>query len=302
MAKKVLIVLFALSVLFLGFSIGRFTNFVPTSKMSHAAKENKEFKDLDTTQMAIALAVAASSPEIAKMIIDNIKKEENLPREAFSKLVGMSRKVTGGDKSADQKTQARPQAANTAADIFKTDKVEVDVPKGSYSTGSAKAPVTIVTFTEFLCPFCGRLDPIIAELQQEFGEDKVRIVFQSRIVHGERAEYYHLAAAAAGKQGKFFEFSEDLFKTLREWSSTPLEEAFDKVIAPKAKALGLNVAQLKKDMESPEIKAQVAAENALGEKLGVRGTPTSFVNGYMVRGAKPKEFFKEVITELLKKS
>ncbi len=300
MAKKVLIALFAFSVLFLGFSIGRFTSFMPTSKMSYAAKENKKIKELDEMQMAIALAIAASSPEISKEILKNLEKQENLPREAFSKLVTMSRKVTSGQKGKKQKP--RKAAANTVEDVLKQEKVDFQTPKNSFSIGSKNAPVTIITFTEFLCPFCGRLDPSIHALQKEFGKDKVRIIFQSRIVHGERAEFYHRAAAAAGKQDKFWEFTASLFSTSREWSRTPTEEAFDKVIAPKAKELGLNVAKLKKDMDSEEIKALVKAENDLGSKLGVRGTPTSFINGYMVRGAKPKEFFKGVIEALLKKS
>jgi protein-disulfide isomerase len=301
-AKKVLIVLFAFSVLFLGFSIGRYTNVAQMgTKASYAAKQNQKFKDLDESHMAIALAVAASSPEIATEILKNLEKGENLPRETFQKLVTLSRKVAGGGAGKPQAQAKQKKGGETVEDLLKGDKVDV-VPAGAaFKRGSDSAPVKVVTFTEFLCPFCGRLDPVLAGLQKKYGDDKVQLIFQSRIVHGERAAYFHRAATAAGEQGKFWEFTEALFTTQREWSRTPPDEAWDKVIAPKAKALGLNLDKLKKDMESDKIKALVAAEDALGGKLGVRGTPTSFVNGYMVRGAKPEAYFDELIGALLKK-
>jgi len=300
-AKKVLIVLFAFSVLFLGFSVGRFTSIIPTSKMSYAAKQNKQFKELDEMNQALALAIAASSPTIAEEMVKNLKKQENLPREAFTTLVALAKGVQGSGKGKQGQRPQRTAPSNDPKDVFKQEKVTLDVPQGSYSVGNKNAPVQIVTFTEFLCPYCARLDPSIRQLQEEFGADKVHVTFQSRIVHGERAEFYHRAAAAAGLQGKFFEFVDALFSTQKDWIRTPPEKAFDEVIAPKAKALGLDVAKLKKDMDGDKVKAQVGAEDALGQKLGVRGTPTSFVNGYMVRGAKPKEFFKGVIEMALEK-
>ncbi|NLH48859.1 MAG: thioredoxin domain-containing protein [Myxococcales bacterium] len=292
MAKKILVVLFVFSVLFLGFSLGRFTNLIPTSKMSMAAKENAEFKQLDETQQAIALAGAASSPEIAKEIIKNLEKKGDLPKESFQKIMALARGVSSGNMQAAQKPQ-QP----TLEDIMK-DVKNVEFTPNAFTKGKKDAPVTLVMFTELMCPFCGRLDPVIEDLMKEYG-DKIRVVFQTRLIHGERAAWYHRAAWAAGQQGKFWEFAEELFKTQSEWTKIPQEEAFEKVITPKAKALGLNLGKLKKDMESDAAKKAIEAENAMGDKMEVRGTPTVFINGRMVRGARDKDTFKQIIDQLL---
>jgi protein-disulfide isomerase len=295
MAKKILIVVFALGILFLGFSVGRFTNVVPTSKASAAAKENAEFKKLDDAQQAIALAVAAASPTIAKEVIANLEKKGDLPREAFGKVLELARAVgAGGPQAAAQKPQGP-----TVEDVLK-DVKEVTVTPGAYATGKKDAKIKMVLFTELMCPFCGRVDPVVRDLQKEYGPDKIELVFQTKLIHGERAAYYHHAAYAAGKQNKFWEFAGDLFGSQQEWAQVPQEEAFDKVITPRAKKLGLNLAKLKKDMDSDDAKKWVDAENANAEKMGVQGTPTVFINGHAVRGARDKDFFKQVIDALLK--
>jgi len=296
-AKNILIVLFMLSVLFLGFSVGRFTDVVSTSKMSWAAKENADFKKLDDAQQAIALAVAAASPTIAKEIVGNLEKKGNLPREAFSKVMELARAVGAGGQNPNPNA-AKP-AGSTAEDILK-DKKDVSITAGAFTLGNKNAPIKMVAFTELMCPFCGRLDPVLHDLQKEYGADKIELVFQTKLIHGERAAYYHRAAYAAGKQNKFWEFAEDLFGSQQEWSQVPQEEAFDKVITPRAKKLGLNLAKLKKDMDSDDAKKWVETENANGEKMGVQGTPTVFINGHMVRGAREKDLFKAVIDGALK--
>jgi protein-disulfide isomerase len=290
-----LIALFIVSVLILGFSVGRFTSVLHTGKMASAAKENAEFKKLDDAEKAIALAIAAASPQISKEIITNLEKKGNLPREAFAKVMDLAKGV--GSMAPGQKPTAQ-QAPTTIEDILK-EKVDVSYTETAYKKGSDKAPIKVVTFTEFLCPFCGKVDPTLNELQKTYGPDKVQIIFQSRLIHGERAAFYHRAAYAAGKQGKFWEFAEALFSTQTEWVRTPAEEAWDKVVAPKAKALGLNVNKLKKDMESDAAKKWVEDEDAMGNKMGVRGTPTVFVNGHMVRGARDLDFFKQIVDKLL---
>jgi len=180
------------------------------------------------------------------------------------------------------------------------------LPAGYFSVGSPNAPVTIVTFTEFLCPFCGRLDPILHKLQKEYGPEKIRLIFQARIIHGEGADFVHRKAIAAGKQGKFWEFTAKLFETQRDWSKhlRPFDEqkALEMAIKPLADELGLNLNKLAADAKSEEVTAQAKAEDALGSKLGVRGTPTSFINGQMIRGAKPEEEFRKLIDEQLAKA
>lgn len=175
---------------------------------------------------------------------------------------------------------------------------DVVLAESAFTRGSSRAPVTLVVFSEFLCPYCARHDANVVKLAKELGEDKLRVVFQARIVHGPAAAYLHRAAIAAGLQGKFREFSEDVFATQREWSTALRQafrqadeqaameqQAFTAVVEPKAKQLGLDIERLKTDIDSEAVIAQVNAENELGKQLGVTGTPCSFINGKKIKGA-----------------
>jgi len=295
MAKKIIFSLFVLSVLFLGFTVGRYTNFVPTTKASWAAKSNQEFAKLDETEVALAMAIAASSPDIAKEMIKYMKRG-NVTREAMQNIVKLA-KSSGASRNQQKQKRQRP--------TFEEEMKEVNDFKlgpNAFTEGKKNAPIQVVTFTEFLCPYCSRIDPILAKLQKEYGADKVAITFQSFIVHGERAEFWHRFAYAAGKQGKFFEVAAELFATQREWARVQGDERYTKVIEPMAKKLGLNFAQIKKDMEDEAIKKQLTEEGQLARSLGIRGTPNVFVNGRSFRGARDEAFYRKVIEQLLKAS
>jgi protein-disulfide isomerase len=104
----------------------------------------------------------------------------------------------------------------------------------------------------------------------------------------------HRAAAAAQRQGKFWEMYGLIFERTDSLERpTYLEHA---------KKLGLDVAQFEKDLESPEVKQVVDGDVALAEKLEIRGTPGFFINGRFLSGAQPFAAFKSVIDEELKRN
>ena len=102
------------------------------------------------------------------------------------------------------------------------------------------------------------------------------------------------ASLAAGKQGKFWEYHDVLFANYKKLKRPNLESY--------AKDLGLNMKKFVKDMDSPEVAAQVSADMAEAKRIGVRGTPNSFVNGVPVKGARPFEGFKKVVDQELAKA
>jgi protein-disulfide isomerase len=120
----------------------------------------------------------------------------------------------------------------------------------------------------------------------------VKIVFKNLPLpfHNE-AEPAAKAALAAGKQGKFWEFHDELFANQQKLGDAFYEET--------AKKLGLKVDQWKKDLASPEIAAAVKADKDEAERHEVRGTPGFFVNGIRVAGAYPFEHFKSIVDRLL---
>jgi len=166
----------------------------------------------------------------------------------------------------------------------------------SHAKGPATAPVTIIEFSDFQCPFCGRVEPTLARVAKTYG-DKVRLVWKNYpLAFHEHAMLGAQAAMAAGEQGKFWEMHDLLFAHQRELDRTSIEEY--------ATQLGLKLAQFRSAIDDGKFNAQIESEmrqaNALSSD-GI-GTPTFFVNGVRIDGAQPFERFKEVIdTELSKK-
>lgn len=109
-----------------------------------------------------------------------------------------------------------------------------------------------------------------------------------------RAQAASQAAEAAGKQGKFWEMHDKIFENMKDLT--------DENFAKWAGELGLDVDKFKKDIEDPEIKKKIADQQKLGTSLGARGTPAFFVNGRYLSGAQPKDAFKALIDEELKKA
>jgi protein-disulfide isomerase len=165
--------------------------------------------------------------------------------------------------------------------------------KGSPSIGPETAAVTIVEFSDFQCPFCGRVGPTLRKIEEEYG-DQVRIVFKHQpLDFHAKAPAAHAAAEAAHRQGKFWEMHDKIFANQKQMSPEKYTEY--------ATELGLDVEQFEKDMASAEVKSRVDADKKEAAKLGSTGTPAFFINGLNLRGAKPFEAFKEVIDKELAK-
>jgi Na+/H+ antiporter NhaA len=151
-------------------------------------------------------------------------------------------------------------------------------PDRDHIRGSHDAPVTLVEYADFECPYCGRAEPIVRELVQAYGAD-LRYVFRHlplADVH-EHAELAAEAAEAAGAAGKFWEMHDMLFER-----SDAL--ALQELIAYAA-ALDLDVEQFADDLQSRRYALRVAHDVESADASGVAGTPTFFINGRRHEGA-----------------
>jgi protein-disulfide isomerase len=158
----------------------------------------------------------------------------------------------------------------------------------SPSRGPADAPVTIIEFTDFQCPFCARSQKPLAEVEEKYG-DRVRVVFKNYPLGMHKmAKPAAAAAVAAGLQGKFWPYQALLFERQKDLS----KEGFFEGLAGE---LGLDAARLRKDLESPAVEQQIQADMAQAQRLGVHSTPTFYVNGYKLKGARPFEAFSRII-------
>jgi protein-disulfide isomerase len=167
----------------------------------------------------------------------------------------------------------------------------VDVGATDPASGDTAAPVTIVEFSDYQCPFCARVTPTMAKVMQAYG-GKVRRVFKDfPLANHPQAPKAAEAARCAGDQGKYWEFHARLFGNQAALQVPQLKET--------ATSLGLDRTKFDQCLDSGTWAVQVQADLAQGEKLGVNSTPTIFVNGRAVIGAQPFEQFRQVIDEEL---
>lgn len=273
MGRNILILLLVFSFCFLGFSIGRFTYFPPTGPNVSVAKDIPDLKDMPDVERALTMAIIASSGKLAKDMAKTLDKQ-NLSREAYQTFINAAKGMNSKPKEADPNKIYKLSQGNAP------------------SKGPDDAPITIYEFSEFQCPFCSRAYVTIEELMKEY-DGKIKLVFRSKLLpNHSKAPLAHAAAYAAKRQGKFWEMYEKIFANQKDLS----EEAFVKY----AGEIGLDSGKFNKDLHDPNIADDYKEDVAEAGRLGITSTPTFFINGKMVRGAKPKDAFKQVIDEALK--
>jgi protein-disulfide isomerase len=160
------------------------------------------------------------------------------------------------------------------------------------SKGPDAAPITIVEFSDFECPFCVKAEPTVKQLLEAY-PGKIKLVFRDFPLpmhpHAPKAAE---ASHCAADQGKFWEMHEKLFA-----NSQKLEVAD---LKGYAKDLKLDTAKFDKCLDSGEKGAVVEKNKKAGEEAGVSGTPAFFINGRSIAGAQPLEAFKKIVDEELK--
>lgn len=172
------------------------------------------------------------------------------------------------------------------------------VPLGtSPARGKPTASVTIVMFTDFQCPFCGKVVPTLESLERAYG-DKLRIVFKHNPLpfhpRAEPAAELAIEARARGGDAKFWEAHRLLFASQHDLSDTSLESI--------ARTLGIDAAIATKAIAQHKHKAVIEADQMLAEDLSAAGTPHFFINGRRLVGSQPEAKFKEIIDEEITKA
>lgn len=184
--------------------------------------------------------------------------------------------------------------------------------------GDANAPVTIVEFSDFECPYCaiaegnpelvaqfsaqspGYVPPMPKVYEEYVNTGKVKVVFYNLPLASlhPNVEGAHLAAMCANEQDKWREYSENLWEKRSEWT-----EASNRVTEYKAyaKDLGLNTAQFDSCLDSKKYAAQIKEEAALAQTYGISGTPAFFVGKSFISGAQDYSTFKKLIDAELSK-
>jgi protein-disulfide isomerase len=193
--------------------------------------------------------------------------------------------VQTGEKIASRQAPQQPSGPNPAT--------AYDLPVGASATkGPESAPVTITEFSDYQCPFCARNEPLLSDMLKQY-PDKVRLVFKHfpLVSIHQYAMPAAKAAVAAQKQGKFWEMHEKLFANQRALGEQQIKQY--------AQEIGLDMTKFETDMKSPEVQKQIQDDMALATKVGIRGTPTVFVNGKILQN-RSLEGFKQVADPIVK--
>lgn len=145
-----------------------------------------------------------------------------------------------------------------------------------HTLGPANAPVHIEEFGDFECPPCGIFHPILEQMHTEFG-DRLRITFREYpLPNHQHAIPAASAAEAAGLQGKFWEMHDLIYEHQNQWKN-----AFDSrpIFEGYAKQIGLDLPRYNRDLDSGVVEQRISQDAKRGASMGVKGTPTVFMNG-----------------------
>jgi len=188
----------------------------------------------------------------------------------------------------DLKSRHHVQVSLQAPDLPR-----IDVEAKGPSRGPTNAPVTIVEFSDFQCPYCGREYPVIERLMKEY-DGKLRLVFRHYPLDFHPfAQKAAEAGACAQDQGKFWELHDKMFTNQGKLAVADLKGY--------AKLLGMDAPKFDKCLDSGEKKALVDDDLKAGSAAGVNGTPAFFINGIFVNGAQPYEHMKQAVDRELRK-
>ena len=195
--------------------------------------------------------------------------------------------VASGRPAAD----AAPDSNNDHADLDPNHAYKIGLGLPGHQLGPDDALVTIVEFSDFQCPFCAKQAPVLAAIHKKYG-DQVRIIYRHMAMTFHRnSSIAAEAGVAAAEQGKFWAFHDQAFGHFGHLTRADLESF--------AKAAGLDVVTFRAALDDRRYRDAVIAETAAAEALGIDGTPTTFLNGQPVSGARDEASFTRMVDAVL---
>jgi len=163
---------------------------------------------------------------------------------------------------------------------------------GSPFKGNPDSSVTVAVFTDFECPYCRKLEPLLNQVFEQ-NKDKIKLVFKNMPLNfHQMADPSHRAAMAADMQGKFWEYHDKLFAA---------PALTTQLLDTTATELGLNMEKFNQDRNSPAVRQRIRKDITDAQQAGVTGTPTVFINGRKLT-ERSVQGFQQLIDEELAKA
>lgn len=221
--------------------------------------------------------------------------EDSAPESAQNAVEQGSADPSGVEGSAEAPVAvpeggAQPDQADLS-DIERRD------PEDLLAVGPADAPVAMVMFTDFQCPFCATWhDQTLPELMPHVEAGDLRIEWRDVNVFGEASERAARASYAAAMQDEFMSYHERLFP---DGETLPEAQLTEESLVALADEVGLGAAQFQQDMNSAEVAEQIASNAQEGLDIGAYSTPAFILAGEPIVGAQPTEVFLSAVDDAL---
>ncbi|MBS1960024.1 MAG: thioredoxin domain-containing protein [Bdellovibrionales bacterium] len=273
--------------------IGQLNKMVQDKVLGAEAKK----EGIATTDEFIAKKITKGDIKISDSEYKKFVKEKNIPESNINDQVKERIYSYMKEQKRDDMVQAyvAKLTKNSPIEVyFKKPKSNIQVDIGQAPIeGGESAKVTIVEFSDFQCPFCGRAAKTVQEVHKKYG-NKVRIAFKHFPLP------MHKDAGPASEASMcVFDQGKDKFWKFHDIAFANQDKLDSENLAKHAKAAGADEKKFKECFDGHKYADFVKKDQAYGEKLGVRSTPTFFINGQLLSGALPIEAFSEVIDDEL---
>ncbi len=256
-------------------------------KLIEAEARKKGLTAEELLKQEVDSKIAEPSDDEAKGYYLAGKNQTTLPFDQIKSQVKRLLKTSEIQEARDKYAESLRAKADVAI-LLRPPQVEVGYDPGRLR-GDPKAPVTIVEFSDFQCPYCKKAAATLKDVLAKYS-GRVKLAYRDfpmRTLHPQ-AQLAAEAARCAGEQGKFWEYHDALFGA----DQPKLDEAG---LTSTARSLGLDEKSFSSCLASGKFKAQIEQDVQDGTRAGVSGTPGFFINGVFVNGAQPEEAFTKII-------
>ena len=258
----------------------------------------KKLRGFEYLALALGAFVIGCSPtasQLKKTIEENPDIVFGAMEKNPDKFIEVLQKVEREGQAKAHEREEKDEKARMDKEF--TTPLVADLPKDRAYRGDPNAPILVVEYSDFQCPYCKRGFETMNEVSQKYGP-KIRFIYKHLPLP------MHPMAMPAAKRfeaialqnpKKAYEFHDQVFS-----HQDQLNSGGEKFLDNVAQKLGVNVGKMKTDMNSEKVNEHIHADMAEAEKFGISGTPGFLVGGVSIRGAYPFQAFQEIIDRKLK--
>ncbi len=261
----------------------------------NAVKQNHALKTSFRFLLLSLFALSACTPS-AEQMTALLEKHPEILTKAIEKnpdtFMEAVQKAAQSAQAKSQENAAKEEEGKLENEFKNPLQPEVDSKRAFF--GNASAPITIIEYTDFQCPYCSRGYQTLEEVRKTYG-DKVRVL----VKHLPLPMHPMAVPAAIRFEALKMQSTEKALAFYNEVFSNQPKLESEKYLDSVVKKVGGDLAKVTKDMKSPAVQEIITKDTAEAQKFGISGTPGFLVNGVSIRGAYPFDHFKKIIDRQL---